>query len=154
VAGGRGKEPPRFEDVPKVGNGFDLGDACGRRRTREGTGDNLMAVNDSVFCRRSRDGKIGMAEFDRVGDDLALGVCIDKLEAAVGVYGWTNVESILGTKIPRASGCRFGMYEDPTTNWTQRHLVEIKGPLKEFPSTDLRVQSGLPKKIEGKFGLW
>jgi hypothetical protein len=26
-----------------------------------------------------------MAEFDRVGDDLALGVCIDKLEAAVGV---------------------------------------------------------------------
>jgi hypothetical protein len=26
-----------------------------------------------------------MAEFDRVGDDLALGVCIDKLEAAVRV---------------------------------------------------------------------
>ncbi len=26
-----------------------------------------------------------MAEFDCVGDDLALGVCIDKLEAAVGI---------------------------------------------------------------------
>jgi len=46
------------------------------------------------------------------------------------------------------------MDEDPTTNWTQGHLVEIKRPLKEFPSTDPRVQSGLPKKIEGKFGLW
>ena len=68
-----------------------------------------------------------MAEFDRVRDDLALGVCIDQLEAAVGVHGWTNVESILGTKVPRASGCRFGMYEDPTTNWTQRRLIEIEG---------------------------
>jgi hypothetical protein len=95
-----------------------------------------------------------MAEFDRVGDDLALGVCIDKLEAAVGIHGWPNIESILSTKIPRASGCRFGMYEDPTPNWTQRRLVEIERPLKEFPSTDPRVQSGLPKKIEGKFGLW
>ena len=95
-----------------------MGDACGRRRTREGTGDNLKAVNDSVFCRRSRDGKVGMAEFYRVGDDLALGVCIDKLEAAVGIHGWTNVEAILGPKIPRASGCWFGMDEDATTNWT------------------------------------
>jgi len=92
--------------------------------------------------------------FDCVGDDLALGVCIDKLEAAVGIHGWTNVESVLGTKIPRASGCRLGVDEDPTTNWTQWHLVEIKRPLKEFPSTDLRIQSGLPKKIEGKFSLW
>ncbi len=38
-----------------------------------------------------------MAEFDCVGDDLALGVSIDKLEAAVGLHGWTNVEPILGT---------------------------------------------------------
>jgi hypothetical protein len=75
-------------------------------------------------------------------------------EAAVGIHGWTNVESILGMKIPRASGCRFGMDEDPTTNWTQWHLVEIERPLKEFPSTDPRVQSALTKKIEGKFGLW
>jgi hypothetical protein len=46
------------------------------------------------------------------------------------------------------------MDEDPTTNWSQRCLVEIERPLKEFPSTDPRVQSGLPKKIEGKFSLW
>ena len=111
-------------------------------------------MNDSVFCRRGRDGKVGVAEFDRVGDDLALGVCIDKLEAAVGIHGWPNVESILGTKIPRTSVCWFGMDEDPTTSWTQGRLVEIKRPLKEFPSTDPRVQSGLPKKIEGKLGLW
>jgi hypothetical protein len=95
-----------------------------------------------------------MAEFDCVGDDLALGVCIDKLEAAVGIHCWPNVESILGTKIPRPSGCRFGMDEHPTTNWAQRRLIEIERPLKEFPCTDPRVQSCLPKKIEGKFGLW
>jgi hypothetical protein len=95
-----------------------------------------------------------MAECDCVGDDLALGVCIDKLEAAVGIHGWTNLESILGTKIPRALGCRLGMDEDPTTNWTKWRLVEIERPLKEFPSTDSGIQSGLPKKIEGKFGLW
>ena len=94
-----------------------------------------------------------MAEFHRVGDDLAFGVSIDQLKAAVGIHGRTNVKTILGTKIPRASGCRFGMDEDPTTNWTQRRLVEIEGPLEEFPSTDPRVQSGLPEKIEGKFGL-
>jgi hypothetical protein len=49
---------------------------------------------------------------------LALGVCIDKLEAAVGVHDWTNVEAILGKKNPRASGCWFGMDEDPATNQT------------------------------------
>ena len=59
-----------------------------------------------------------MAELDCVGDDLALPVSVDKHEAAVGIHGWTNVESILGPKIPRASGYRFGMDEDPTTNWT------------------------------------
>ena len=57
-------------------------------------------MNYSVFCRRSRDGQVGMAEFDCVGDDLALGVRIDELEAAVGIQGWTNVEAILGTKVP------------------------------------------------------
>jgi hypothetical protein len=102
----------------KVGNGFDLGDACGRRRTSNCTGDNLKAMNDSVFGRWGRDRKIGMSEFNCVGYDLALGVCIDKLEAAVGIHDWTNVEAILGTKIPRTSGCWFGMDEDPTSNWT------------------------------------
>ena len=59
-----------------------------------------------------------MAEFYSIGDNLALGVCIDKLEAAVGVHGQTNVESILSTKVPRASGGGwFGMDENPTTNW-------------------------------------
>ncbi len=75
-------------------------------------------MNDSVFGRWRRDGKIGMLEFNSVGYDLALGVCIDKLEAAVGIHGWTNVEAILGPKIPRASGGWFGMDEDLTTNRT------------------------------------
>ncbi len=44
-----------IEDVSKVGNGFDLGDACGRRHTSEGAGNNLKTMNDSVLCRWSRD---------------------------------------------------------------------------------------------------
>ncbi len=123
----------------EVGNGFNLGDACGRRRTREGTGDGLKAMDDSVLRRWRRDSKVGVAELDCVGDALAFRVTIDELEAAVGSHGWTNVESILGPKIPRALGCRFGMDEDPTINRTQRCLVEIEQPLKEFPSTDPRV---------------
>jgi hypothetical protein len=59
-----------------------------------------------------------MEEFYYIRDDLALGVCIVKLEAAVGVHGWTNVEAILSTKVPRALGGWFGMDEDRTTNWT------------------------------------
>jgi hypothetical protein len=35
-------------------------------------------MNDSVFGRWSRDGKIGMSEFNCIRYDLALGVCIDK----------------------------------------------------------------------------
>ncbi len=42
-----------------------------------------------------------MAEFDHIGDDLAFGVSVDKFEAAIRLYGWTNVEAILGTKVPR-----------------------------------------------------
>ena len=92
-----------------TGNGINLGYACGWGRTSECTGNNLQPMNDSVFGRWSRDGKIGMKEFHCIGDGLALSVCIDKLEAAVGIHGWTNVKAILGTKIPRASG--------RTTNW-------------------------------------
>ncbi len=50
-------------------------------------------MNDFVFGTWSRDGKIEMAEFNCIGDDFALGVCIDKLEAVVGIHGWTNVEA-------------------------------------------------------------
>ncbi len=42
-----------------------------------------------------------MAELDRIGDNLAFGVSVDKFEAAVQLQGWTNVEAILGTKVPR-----------------------------------------------------
>ena len=40
-----------------------------------------------------------------------------------------------------------------TTNWHQWRLVEVKWPLKKFPFTDSRVESGLLENIEGKFGL-
>ena len=46
------------------------------------------------------------------------------------------------------------MDEDPTTNRSKRCLFEVKGTLEILPSADPRVESGLPKKIEGQFGLW
>ncbi len=58
-----------------------------------------------------------MPEFDRVGDDLALGVTLDELEAQVRVQCRANVEAFLGMEVPRATGRRFGVYKDTTTNW-------------------------------------
>ena len=110
--------------------GGNLGDACGRRRTSKCTGNNLKAVIDSVFSRWSRDGKIGMLEFNCVGYDLALGVCIDKLEAAVGIHGWTNVEAILGTKSQerRVAGLAWMRTRQPTG--PNGVLLKSKGPWK------------------------
>jgi hypothetical protein len=73
-------------------------------------------MNDSVLCRRGRDGKVGMAKFYCIGDDLALGVCIDKLGAAVGVYSGTNVEAILSTKsqVRRVAGLAWMRTRQPT----------------------------------------
>ena len=110
-------------------------------------------MNDSVLSRRGWDGEVGVAEFDCVRDDLAFGVRIDKLEAAVGVHGWTNVEAIFSTKVPGLAGCWLGMDEDPTSHRTKWCLVEIKWPLKELPYTDPRVDCGLTKQIEGELGL-
>ncbi len=102
---------------------------------------------------RGWDGKVGVAEFGCGRDDLAFGVSIDKLEAVVGVHGWTNVETILSTKVPELVGCWLGMDEDPTFHRTKWCLVEIKRPLKELPCTDPRVDCRLTKQIEGEFGL-
>jgi hypothetical protein len=74
-------------------------------------------MDDSIFWRWCRDGKVGVAEFNCIGDDLALGVSIDKFEAAVGIQGRSNVKAILSTKVPRPLGGWFGMDENPTTNW-------------------------------------
>jgi hypothetical protein len=112
-----GAQAPRFKDISKVGNGIYMGDTCGRCHPCKGSGNNLKAMNDSILCRRCRDRKVGMAEFDCIGDNLAFGVSIDKFEAAVKLQGWTNVEAILGTKVLRLSRCRFTMDEDVTTNW-------------------------------------
>ncbi len=110
-------------------------------------------MNDSVLLGRGWDGKVGVAELDCVRDDLAFGVSIEKLEAAVGVHGWTNVETILSTRVPGSVGCWLGMDEDPASHRTKWCLVEIKRPLKELPFTDSRVDCRLTKQIEGEFGL-
>ena len=58
-----------------------------------------------------------MPEFNRVRDDLALGVTLDQLEALVRIQCRANVEAFLGMEFPRATGRRFGVYKDPATNW-------------------------------------
>jgi hypothetical protein len=40
-------------------------------------------MDDSILCGRFRDREVGMVKFDRIGDSLTLGVCIDQFEAAV-----------------------------------------------------------------------
>jgi hypothetical protein len=100
-----------------VGDCVHLGEPCGRHRPCKGSGDNLKAMDNTILCRRCRDGKVGMAEFDCIGDNLAFGVSVDKLEAAVQLQGWTNIEAILGTKVPRPSRCWLSMDEGVTTNW-------------------------------------
>jgi hypothetical protein len=46
------------------------------------------------------------------------------------------------------------MDENPTTNRPKRRLVEVGRTLEILPSTDLWVESGLVKEIEGQFCLW
>jgi hypothetical protein len=42
-------------------------------------------MDELILCGRCRDREVGIAEFDRIRDNLILGVrvCIDKFEAAV-----------------------------------------------------------------------
>ncbi len=79
-----------------------------------------------------------MSTLDRIGDDLALGVGIDQLEAAVGVKGRPNIETMLCLEIPQTLSGQLHMDEATTTNWTKQCFVEVKGTLEELPCTDIR----------------
>ena len=57
-------------------------------------------MDDFVFRRWRGDGAEGMLEFDRIGDDLAFGIALDKTETWVQVHCWTNVEPRLGAEVP------------------------------------------------------
>jgi hypothetical protein len=57
-------------------------------------------MDDLIFRRQRGDGTKGMSEFNRVGDDLALGITLDELEAPVRIQRRTNVEAFLGTEVP------------------------------------------------------
>jgi hypothetical protein len=119
---------PRFEDVSKVGNCVHLRDTCGRRRPCEGSSNNLQIMDDSILFGRCKDRKVGMAELDSIGDNLAFDVSIDKFEAAVQLQGWTNVEAILGTKVPRLSRCWLSMDEARQPTGPSGILLKSKGP--------------------------
>jgi hypothetical protein len=79
--------------------------------------DNLKAMDNSILYGRCRDREVGMAEFDRIGDNLTLVVRIDQFEAAVWLRGWTNVEAIFGMEVLGTARCRLSIDEDMTTNW-------------------------------------
>ncbi len=102
-------------------------------------------MDDLVFQSLQRDSDVGVPEFNRVGDDLAFGVGLDKLEALVGVQGRANVEAFLSVEVPRVTDARFGMNEYKTTNRPKGSFVEVKGALEVFPSGDPRVESRLPE---------
>ena len=74
-----------------------------------------------------------MAEFDRIGDDLVLGIHLDQPVTAVRVEGWPNVEAILCAEVPGATGSWLGMDEDSTTHRSKGGLVEVKGAMEELP---------------------
>jgi hypothetical protein len=95
-----------------------------------------------------------MLKLDCIQDDLALGVCIDQLEATVGVKGMANVETLLCMEIPGTSSGLLHMDEDATTKWAEQYLVEVKGTLEKFPCTDHWVKQRLVEKIEGELSLW
>jgi hypothetical protein len=59
------------------------GYTCGRRHPCEGSGNVLKAMDDSILCGWCRDREVGMVEFNRIGDNLKLGVSVDQFEAAV-----------------------------------------------------------------------
>ncbi len=81
------KQMPRFKDVSKVGDCIHLEDTCGRRRPCKGSGDILKTMDNSILCGRCSDGKVGIAELDRIRDNLAFSVSVDKFEAGVQLQG-------------------------------------------------------------------
>jgi hypothetical protein len=101
-------------------------------------------MDDLIFRGLRRHSDV-VPKFNHVGDDLAFGVQLDKLEAPVRIQGRTNVEAFLSTEVPRATGARLSMNEYTTTNWPERSLVKSEGALKVFPCRDPRVEVSLPK---------
>jgi hypothetical protein len=83
-----------------------------------------------VFRGLCRNSDVGVPEFNHVGDDLAFGVSLDKLEAPVAVQCMANLEAFLSAEVLRVTGARFGMDEYPTTNWPEGSFVEIEGALE------------------------
>jgi hypothetical protein len=75
-------------------------------------------MGNPVLSQWCWDGAVHMPEFDRVGDDLALGVRLDKFEATVGVERRPDVESFLGAEVLRTLSGWLGMDEHAETNRT------------------------------------
>ena len=75
-------------------------------------------MSNPVLSQWCWDGAVRMPEFDHVGDDLALGVHLNKFEAMVGVKHRPDVESFLGAEVPRTLSGWLGMDEHAATNQT------------------------------------
>ena len=130
----RRQQTPRFEDISEIGERLKLRNGSRGRRISERIRDGTEAVDNPIVGRWRRDGAVGMAKFNRVRNNLALGVHFDQFEATIRIEGRPNVETFFGAKIPGATRGRLGMDENTTTNRTQGCFVEIERTVEEFPS--------------------
>ncbi len=148
------QEGAMIQRCPKIGNSLKLGETCERWHSPEGTCDTLQAMDNPILGGRRRNGGVLMSKLGCILDCLAPGICIDQLEAMVGVKGRANVGTLLCMEIPGTLSDRLCMNEDATTNWAKQRLVEVEGTLEKIPRTDSWVKQCLVEKIEGELGLW
>ncbi len=94
-----------------------------------------------------------MTKFAGIQDDLAFGVRLHSLEAAVGIKGGANIEAWFCVEVPQLPSSQLCMDENVTTNRTKWRPVEVEAPLEKFPHTNPLIESGLMEKIEGEFSL-
>ena len=112
----RRQETPGFEDISEIGERFKLRNGSRGRRISERVREGTEAMDNPIIGRWRRDGAVGMAKFNRVQNNLALGVHLDEFEATIRIEGRPNVETFFGAIIPGATRGRLGMDENTTTN--------------------------------------
>jgi len=96
----------------------------------------METVDNPIFSHWHWDGAVGVAKFNCVRNNLALGIHLGKFEATVQVKGGPDVKAFFGSKVPRTLSGRLCMNEYATTNWPEGSFVEVERPVEEFPCRD------------------
>jgi hypothetical protein len=69
----------------------------------------VEALDNPIFSHWRQDGAVGMTKFNRVQNNLALGIHLDAFEATVRIEGGTNVKTFFCPKVPRSPSGWLGM---------------------------------------------